>query len=171
MLGDQGGLILATAIDWNCTLQRERVHPLASPPRVDTSRKPLFRTTFSDENLSREELAACYAHADIFALPSTGEGFGLVFLEAMAFGCPLAGAAWGGTTDLVKDGVNGLLVPPHDPDRLAEALGCLLRDDALRAELGRHGREIVRRKFSFEVFRDELEKILNERGLDSNSAT
>jgi phosphatidylinositol alpha-1,6-mannosyltransferase len=117
------------------------------------------------ENLSREELAACYARADVFALPSTGEGFGLVFLEAMAFGCPVVGAACGGITDLVEDGVNGLLVPPRDPGRLAETLNRLLRDEVLRAELGRHGREIVRRKFAFEVFRAELEKILVECGL------
>lgn len=117
------------------------------------------------ENLSREELAACYSRATIFALPSSGEGFGLVFLEAMAFGCPVVGAACGGITDLVEDGVNGLLVPPRDPVRLAESLNRLLHDAALRAELGRHGREIVRRKFSFEVFRAQLEKILAECGL------
>jgi phosphatidylinositol alpha-1,6-mannosyltransferase len=117
------------------------------------------------QNLSREELAACYARANIFALPSTGEGFGLVFLEAMAFGCPVVGAACGGITDLVEDGVNGLLVPPRDPDRLAEILNRLLRDGVLRAELGRHGGEMVRRKFSFEFFRAQLEKILAECGL------
>ena len=42
------------------------------------------------ENLSREEIAACYANAELFALPSTGEGFGLVFLEAMAFSKPVS---------------------------------------------------------------------------------
>ena len=52
-----------------------------------------------------EELAACYANADVFAMPSTGEGFGLVFLEAMAFAKPVIGAAYGGTTDLVLDGI------------------------------------------------------------------
>jgi phosphatidylinositol alpha-1,6-mannosyltransferase len=117
------------------------------------------------ENLPREKLAACFARADIFALPSSGEGFGLVFLEAMAFGCPVVGAGCGGVTDLVADGVNGLLVPPRDPKRLAEALNRLLRDEALRAELGRRGAEIVRRKFSFAVFRAHLEKILAECGL------
>jgi phosphatidyl-myo-inositol dimannoside synthase len=120
-------------------------------------------------NLSREELAACYARAAIFALPSTGEGFGLVFLEAMAFGCPLVGAACGGTTDLVEDGVNGLLVPPRDPNRLTEALNRLLRDEVLRSELGRRGREIVRRKYSFEVFRTGLQNILVEVGVDFES--
>jgi len=119
------------------------------------------------ECVSREELAGCYARADVFALPSTGEGFGLVFLEAMAFGRPVVAAACGGTIDLVEDGVNGLLVPPRDTARLAEALGRLLRDGALRGELGRRGAEIVRRKFQFGVFRAGLEKILAECGLDS----
>jgi len=99
-----------------------------------------------------------------------GEGFGLVFLEAIAFGCPVAGAACGGITDLVEDGVNGFLVPPRDPDRLAETLNRLLRDGELRSELGRHGQEIVRHKFSFEVFRAELEEILAECALDSRCA-
>ena len=54
-------------------------------------------------NLSREQIAACYARSEIFALPSTGEGFGLVFLEAMAFGKSLIAAACGGSTDVVQD--------------------------------------------------------------------
>ena len=114
------------------------------------------------ESLSCEELAACYARAELFALPSTGEGFGLVFLEAMAFSKPVVGAAWGGTTDLVEDGINGLLVPPGDAGALAHALGRLLGDELLRAELGQRGAEIVRRKFQFAVFQSQLEKILGE---------
>jgi phosphatidylinositol alpha-1,6-mannosyltransferase len=98
------------------------------------------------EGLSSEQLAACYAHCDIFALPSTGEGFGFVFLEAMAFGKPVLGADSGGIPDLVEDGVNGLLIPPRDQQRLVEALGRLLRDPSLRARLARQGAEIVRRK-------------------------
>jgi phosphatidyl-myo-inositol dimannoside synthase len=119
------------------------------------------------EGVSRKELAACYAHADVFALPSTGEGFGLVFLEAMAFARPVVGAACGGTTDVIEDGVNGLLVPPGEPQRLAKALARLLRDSALRADLGRRGSEIARHKYKFEIFRAGLERILVECGLDS----
>ncbi|HEV3481372.1 MAG TPA: glycosyltransferase family 4 protein [Candidatus Acidoferrales bacterium] len=114
------------------------------------------------ENLSREEIAACYAQADLFALPSTAEGFGLVFLEAMAFSKAVVGAAAGGSVDVIEDGVNGLLVPANDPERLAQALDRLLRDEALCTELGRRGAEIVRQKFQFSTFRDELERILTD---------
>jgi phosphatidylinositol alpha-1,6-mannosyltransferase len=117
------------------------------------------------ENLSREEVAACYARADFFALPSTGEGFGLVYLEAMAFSKAVVGAAYGGTTDVVEDGVNGLLIPPHDAGALARALGRLLGDEPLRTQLGRRGAEIVRRKYEFGVFQAELERILSDSSL------
>jgi phosphatidyl-myo-inositol dimannoside synthase len=117
------------------------------------------------ENLSREEVAACYARADFFALPSSGEGFGLVYLEAMAFSKAVVGVACGGTTDVVEDGVNGLLVPPHDAGALVHALGRLLGDESLRTQLGRRGAEIVRRKYEFGVFRDELDSILSDSSL------
>jgi phosphatidyl-myo-inositol dimannoside synthase len=111
-------------------------------------------------DLSREQISACYSRADIFALPSTGEGFGLVFLEAMAFAKPVVGAAAGGATDVIHEGVNGLLVPPHDVEQLAGALGSLLRDEPLRTRLGRAGSEIARNKYSFSAFAAELERIL-----------
>jgi len=117
------------------------------------------------ENLSREEVAACYARSDLFALPSTGEGFGLVFLEAMAFSKAVVGVACGGTTDVVEDGVNGLLVPPRDGGALAQALDRLLRDELLRTQLGRRGAEIVRLKYQFEIFQADLETILGKLGL------
>ena len=113
------------------------------------------------KNLSREEIAACYSRADIFALPSTGEGFGFVFLEAMAFAKPVVAVSHGGTTDIVEDGVNGLLVPPRDTQRLEWALECLLNDESRRIELGRRGGEIVRQKYGFEVFQAGISQILN----------
>jgi glycosyltransferase involved in cell wall biosynthesis len=114
------------------------------------------------ENLSDEEVAACYARAEFFALPSTGEGFGLVFLEAMAFSKPVVATASGGTPDVVQDGVNGLLVPPGNARALKEALGRLLSDESLRRDLGRHGEEMVRQKFRFAAFQSTLERILEE---------
>jgi len=118
------------------------------------------------ERLSRDEIAACYAHAQIFVLPSTGEGFGIVFLEAMAFAKPIVAAAFGGAKDLVEHDVNGLLIAPHDTAGLAQAIEALVRDDALRARLGSRGAEIVRARYDFKSFQDRLEGLLQECGLE-----
>jgi glycosyltransferase involved in cell wall biosynthesis len=112
------------------------------------------------ENLSQEEVAACYAHADVFALPSTGEGFGLVFLEAMAFGVPVVAVDAGGATDLVRDGVNGLLIPPNDVELLAQGLCRLIQDESLRRKLGDCGALMVRNEYQFSAFSRALEKSL-----------
>lgn len=114
------------------------------------------------QRLSREELAACYAHADIFAMPSAGEGFGLVFLEAMAFGKPVVAAACGGALDLVHDGSNGLLVPERNSVALANALRRLLQDEYLRSALGTKGASIACEKYRFESFEANLEHLLEE---------
>jgi phosphatidyl-myo-inositol dimannoside synthase len=115
--------------------------------------------------ISDQELAGCYARAEFFSLPSTGEGFGFVFLEAMAFRKPLIAAQAGGATDIVENDVNGLLVPPGDLPALKGALGRLLRDDALRIRLGQQAGETARRNFSFPSFVERLKAILNEVGV------
>ena len=119
------------------------------------------------EGISREQLAAFYANAAVFALPSTGEGFGIVFIEAMAFGLPVVGVAAGGVTDIIRDGVNGLFVPAKDPAALANSLARLLGDPALRSQLGQDGAEIVRRGYQFPALEKGLEQVFVECGLDS----
>lgn len=114
------------------------------------------------QRLSREELAACYARTDVFAMPSAGEGFGFVFVEAMAFRKPIIAAAAGGALDLVQDGVNGLLVPPGDQAALTAALRRLLNDESLRSAFGAKGAAIVREKYRFESFEANLERLLDE---------
>lgn len=115
--------------------------------------------------LSPAQIAACYSRCDIFALPSTGEGFGFVFLEAMAFGKPVIGAAAGGIPDIIEHERNGLLVPPDDPEALAASLDRLLASQSLRLELGRRGAEAVRSRFQFESFRSQLGNVLQQCGL------
>lgn len=117
--------------------------------------------------LSPAEIAACYSRCDVFALPSTGEGFGFVFLEAMAFGKAVVGAAVGGVTDIIEHGRNGLLVPPGDLEALTRSLERLLASETLRGSLGRAGADSVRTSFRLETFRSRLEEILRECGLAS----
>ncbi|MFZ0333514.1 MAG: glycosyltransferase family 4 protein [Candidatus Acidiferrales bacterium] len=112
-------------------------------------------------DLSRKELAACYAGADIFALPSTGEGFGLVFLEAMAFGKPVIGVNVGGIPDVVESGREGLLIEPTTA-AISVALRRLLSDPRLREELGARGRQRANGEFTFQNFQRRLLAILNE---------
>jgi D-inositol-3-phosphate glycosyltransferase len=88
-----------------------------------------------------EELPALYRGGDVFVLPSrSGEGFGLVALEAMASGLPVLATSSGGVVDIVQDGVNGRLVPPNDVSALAEALIQLVDDGPFRTELARGAR-------------------------------
>ena len=111
-------------------------------------------------NLSRSELGFCYDSAEIFALPSTGEGFGLVFLEAMAFRKPAIGTASGGIPDIVEDGVTGLLVDPKNPSSLPCALRALLSSTDLRRRMGQRAGEAVRERYDFQTFKINLARLL-----------
>jgi len=112
--------------------------------------------------LSREQIMACYAHADVFALPSSGEGFGLVFLEAMSLAKPVVGGKHGGIPDIIEDGVSGFLVTHGDEAQLSAKLNLLLQDRALREQMGRRGQERVLQKFAFESFETGLRDILSQ---------
>ncbi len=113
-------------------------------------------------SLSREQIVACYSRAEIFALPSSGEGFGLVFLEAMALGKPVVGGNHGGIPDIIEDGVSGFLVTHGDDTQITSKLALLLRDGAMRAEMGRRARDTVMRKFTFDRFEAGLRDLLTE---------
>ncbi|TWF94894.1 D-inositol-3-phosphate glycosyltransferase [Saccharopolyspora dendranthemae] len=86
------------------------------------------------------ELAQVYRAADVVAVPSHNESFGLVALEAQACGTPVVAAAVGGLPVAVRDGVSGLLVDGHRTEQWAEALGSLVLDAGLRARLASNAR-------------------------------
>ena len=113
---------------------------------------------------SNEALAACYSRAEIFALPSSGEGFGFVFLEAMAFGKPVIAAAVGGATDIVRHELNGLLISPGDSTQLSAAITRLLNEEGLRSDLGKQAKETIRTEFSATEFVGRVEVLLRELG-------
>ena len=93
----------------------------------------------------RPALSEAYAEADIVIVPSRNEIFGLVTLEAMLHGCALVASRTDGTASLLEDGRTGLLVPPGDAAALVRATLRLIRDQALRARLGRAAADEARR--------------------------
>jgi glycosyltransferase involved in cell wall biosynthesis len=93
--------------------------------------------------VSRRDLEDRYRRATLFCLPSRQEGFGIVFLEAMACGKPIVAGRRAAVPETVSDGETGLLVDPDDPAELAEALAKLLLDGELCRAMGVAGRRRV----------------------------
>lgn len=91
-----------------------------------------------------DRLVSAYAACRVFCLPSRQEGFGIVFLEAMAAGRPIVACRGTAAEELVSQERDGLLVPQGDPEALAAALHRLLTDTALRRRCGARGPDRVR---------------------------
>ena len=110
----------------------------------------------------RETLEHALASCDALVLPAIRdakgdvEGLGVVLLEAMGFGRPVIASRAGGIVDIVRPGVNGLLVPPGDAPALAGAIESFARDPALVRRLGAAAREDVRERFSWDSILDRL---------------
>lgn len=117
----------------------------SGPQEREARRYVLTRRLQGVEFLGRvsdDEKAQLFKTADVYASPATGrESFGIVLLEAMAAGTPIVCSDIHGYKGVVRRGREGLLVPPRKPKALASAIGQLLADDDLRAEMGRNGRE------------------------------
>ncbi len=104
------------------------------------------------------DMATCYRAADIFCLPSRGEGLANALLEAMATAVVPVVTNVSGMPDLVQDHQTGRLVEP-DPDELASALLPLLRDDTLRHAIGRRAKELIDQRFSASYVLDAHESL------------
>jgi phosphatidyl-myo-inositol dimannoside synthase len=112
--------------------------------------------------MGHDRLPNAYDHCELFAMPSRGEGFGLVFIEAMARGKPVIGGAHGGTPEIIDDGINGFVVPYGDVALLLDRLTRLLANDSLRQEMGVQALAKARRDFTFARFSSALAAILDE---------
>jgi phosphatidylinositol alpha-1,6-mannosyltransferase len=106
--------------------------------------------------VSHQRLFELYASARVFAMPSTGEGFGLVFAEAMRFGLPCV-CSFDSSAEIVVDGQTGLVVP-QEPRAIADACGRLLSDDGLADRFGCAGQRRFREHYTFEAMRQRIRR-------------
>lgn len=112
----------------------------------------LFFTGF----VSEATLAVLYDRAALLAMPSRGEGFGLVYLEAMRVGIACLAARGTAAAEVVADGETGILVDPSDCEELAAALARLLGEPEIRRRMGAAGKIRWEREFRYALFRDRL---------------
>jgi glycosyltransferase involved in cell wall biosynthesis len=140
-LGEQGSFHL-TLVDW-----RKKEHLKVVPPLV--RRHGLTAHVTYTGRLSREELVRLYNRSQVLVSPSLYEGFGLPAAEAMACGTAVVATSAGAFPEVVADGLTGILVPPADPDALAEAIRTLLEDPELCRRMGEAGRRRVARRFTW----------------------
>jgi glycosyltransferase involved in cell wall biosynthesis len=110
----------------------------------------------------RDDVPAVTAALDVAVLPSYREAQGLSILEALALSRPVVASNVGGIPEMITDGVNGLLVPPHDPDALAAAIIRLLRDHPFADTLGRAGHDMVHDRFDIDIMVSLVQQIYEE---------
>ncbi len=136
---------------------RPRLQALARSLGVDE--RVRFLGSVDDAALKR-----LYASSDLLALPSTQEGFGLVYLEAMAHGLPSVVAGGTAASEVVEPGLTGLAVDPDDLRELADAMVHLLTDQELWRRTGRAARAAFEARWTEEAFAERLRAALLSAG-------
>jgi glycosyltransferase involved in cell wall biosynthesis len=142
----------------------------------DGEQRPVLERMVSDLGLTRRVhfkgwvardcVAEHYRRASIFVTATTWEGMPNTVLEAMASGLPIVGTQASGLQELVRDGVNGYLVPIRDSAALAEALAQLIDNSYERQRMGRQSRKVAEHEFAWDYiaaqYVDVYRKVLEE---------
>lgn len=110
--------------------------------------------------LPYDELAPIYQQADLLVNPSLSESFGMTLIEAMANDVPVVASRVGGMTEIVEEGVNGLLVASGDADALADAIYSLLENDTRRQAMAQRCRASVVERFTWDAVTQQVESLL-----------
>lgn len=136
------------------------------------SAKPVFERSVVEKKIEGnvlftgfipdEKIHTYYEHCDVFAMPSRGEGFGLVYLEAMAHGKPCIGSNVDATKEVISDGETGFCVDPDNIEELAERLFQLLTDSGLRKRMGQAGRKRYLENFTEQKFHERFLKLVSD---------
>jgi glycosyltransferase involved in cell wall biosynthesis len=109
----------------------------------------------------QERIPQIMHQADVFALSSLSESFGIVNLEAMAAGLPIVATNVGGIPDIVEEGVNGYLVNAKSPDETADRILILLQNDQIREKISANNKERAE-LYTWDKVAGTVEKIYNE---------
>jgi glycosyltransferase involved in cell wall biosynthesis len=99
---------------------------------------------------------------DLFILPSQWEGISLALLEAMAAGLPVVATSVGGTPEVVTNGETGLLVPPSDPQALADAIQKLIENPSLSREIGQAGKRHCQQNYDIDRIVKEIDSLYRQ---------
>ena len=119
--------------------------------RAEAEKRGLMPRLVFRGSLEGRDKAAAYVTSSMIVVPSWTEAFPLVIPEAMAAGLPVIASAVGAIPDFVKDGEDGLLVPPRNPEALAAAIVRLLDDEDMRRRMSERVRERAPKEFAIEV--------------------
>jgi phosphatidylinositol alpha-1,6-mannosyltransferase len=111
--------------------------------------------------VDEERLGRAYEEARLLVMPSSGEGFGIVFLEAWRHGLPVVAGNQDASAEVVAHGVNGLCVNPYSEIEIAGAVVALLQDQTMAERMGRNGYETVLDRYTHSHFRENLWQVLN----------
>lgn len=133
----------------------------------DGNQKQYLKELIESKNLTqnilfmgiRDDVPFFLQHADLFVLPSLSEGFPISLLEAMLACLPIVATSVGGIPEMITNGVNGLLVPPKNPEALTLAIVHLLDNNAKRSKFAHHGRILVEENFTFQQTLKQIEKL------------
>lgn len=112
--------------------------------------------------VSEGEVRRHLLEAHVFALASWHEPLGVALMEAMSCEVPTIGTAAGGVAELIRDGQDGILVPPRDPPAMADAILHLAGDPDLARRLGQAGRERIVSGFGAEAGAETLIRLVAE---------
>lgn len=110
----------------------------------------------------RTDIPNLLASCDIFVLPTLKDALPTVLIEALAAEKPIIASDVGGVPEIIESGVNGLLVEPGDPSKLADACLQLLKDNALRSQIVQAGSATLRQRFSIDLQIEQLSRVYEE---------
>lgn len=142
--------------------KRQDVYFLALGPESDFSQRLWPRYGDLDGLIVRglvsdEERLAALAACDVFVMPSTGEAFGIVYLEAWAYRKPIIGAQIASVSSIISDGEDGFLVESRQVAPLVSHLTCLADNRELARTMGERGRDKLERRYTVERIADIVE--------------